>query len=828
MKKIWLPIFLSIFATVGFSKTIGIWQDIRSHISDGMIMTMEKDGWETVILKGNDLSNEEKLAGLDVLFLPGGWNAYFYADFAARRAMVKFAAGGKGILAGAFRSGWVRTANRPLFPEVGAVYNRVNGPYVSAYGNSALAKAIDKPFCPGGWDHLVVDVGPKGEVFAVNGDDPVGVFGEVYGGRYVVFGAFIGMDAKTEPMPKTDGNALLAMLNWLASAKKLSPDAVNRYQQQAEIDFLRREMLYDWTIDSRGPDRSAGVIPSVYHKYTLPLESRLYTLRYMSDFLSDSQKQGVAPLITKLEKALADLETRYKQVITAKTTSINRMSLNELLADNPYVQGEQLTEKVEAITGQPEAATKKMLQSLKRPGVYASKELAIFLYETAIAESFMSKATFDQINAEAEKAINDTKSAVANAKRAREAEEFKKDAATLDSLIKDVVSDDVETRRTVSLELGRIGNSKASATLIKLLNDSDEQVRVNAIMALAWMQAKDAVPELIKLTKDKNIRIKSRTIQALGQIGDPVAIPVILENINNADPFVSENAIISAGWLKAKAAVPALMKIVETGSAGIGEERVKMYSAIRALGNIGDTCVVAKLEELAASTNDFPRTRASGLVDPIPNIYSTPQGLGLKRYCELALKDIADGGKKTPGVNQPSYLATKDKFFALTKNFNAFAGRAESIIMAPGFRESGLTTLPHFLQAGFTGVHNAWGSQDLNPESYFKMLKTAGELDLIWIDVLPINAFPYRAPFYKNNPQNGVEKAAADLLLDTFYDEPAFAGFWSEETYPGIKAKPSDFEAWLSERYGPGYRKTLGLKADEQLPAHSGEFSSIL
>ena len=51
---------------------------------------------------------------------------------------------------------------------------------------------------------MVTKVGPLGKVFAVSGDDPVGVYGEVYGGRYLIFGAFIGIGAKTEPMQGTE------------------------------------------------------------------------------------------------------------------------------------------------------------------------------------------------------------------------------------------------------------------------------------------------------------------------------------------------------------------------------------------------------------------------------------------------------------------------------------------------------------------------------------------------------------------------------------------------------------------------------------------------
>ncbi|NLE67886.1 MAG: hypothetical protein GX608_10730, partial [Lentisphaerae bacterium] len=84
-----MALAIGLFANAGWGRTVGLWQDGRSGITDGMLKTLAEAGWQTEILKGKDLSDEAKLGGLDVLFLPGGHNAYFFADFKARRAMVK-------------------------------------------------------------------------------------------------------------------------------------------------------------------------------------------------------------------------------------------------------------------------------------------------------------------------------------------------------------------------------------------------------------------------------------------------------------------------------------------------------------------------------------------------------------------------------------------------------------------------------------------------------------------------------------------------------------------------------------------------------------------
>ena len=770
---------------VAWGRTVGLWKDARSYITDGMLATLREGGWQTVILERKDLSDGGGLADLDVVFLPGGWNAYYFANFAARRNLVRFVAGGKGILAGAFRSGYVRTANRPLFPQVGATHNRVNGPWISAFGDSDLAKAIDQPFCPGGWDHLVVKVGPLGKVFAVNGSDPVGVYGDVYGGRYLIFGAFIGMDAKTEPMQGTPRRAFLKMIEWLAATPKL-PDADRAsHQAQADLDFLRRERLWDWTLNERGPDRGIGVIPSVHNRLATSLESRQYLLQYMSRFLSGNKRAAARSGSEALRREVELLNANMSKAVAEAVARIGRLGVDELLADKPADA------------------------------------------EAAIRQTLCPAARLAEIKKRADTAINELRPLVRAAKAKRLAREHEADLAKVPELIKDASSDDPQVRGDAVRELGRIGDSRSAKALIGALADKEERIRVEAILGLGWMQSKDAVPALIELTQGADTRVKSRALQALGQIGDARAAETVVAHIGDEHPFLSENAILSAGWLKARAAVPVLSRIVSTLDPKIGEQRLLMIAALRSLGHIGDPAALPKLEEIVATTNDFPRTRRAGRA-AIANIYATPQGLGLKRYSELAIAQIKGGGRPEPGVRQPDFLASKDAFHAFDRSFNALAGRPLNILMPLTFAEDGVSLLPYLVEAGLTGVHNAWGSQDADPDQYVRMIDAAGELGLRWIDVLPVNAFPYRQPYYTDNAQMSVEKAGADLVLSKFRDARAFAGFWSEETYPSIRATASDFEAWLEKKHGPDFRAKLGLGSDVALPSNGRQFREIM
>ncbi|MDA1142333.1 MAG: HEAT repeat domain-containing protein [Planctomycetota bacterium] len=773
MKRLNLCLFLTVLLAAGTSwgATVGLWKDGRSYITEGMLKTLTDEGWQTVILQGKDLSDEAKLGALDVIFLPGGWNAYWFADFNARRAMVKYVASGKGILAGAFRSGYVRTANRPLLPQVGATYNRVNGPWVSAFGDSELAKAIEQPFCPGGWDHLVVKVGPLGKVFAVSGEDPVGVYGEVHGGRYLIFGGFIGMDAKTEPMQGTPRQALLKMLEWLNAAPKLSDADKARNQAQADLEFLRRERLWDWTVNERGPDRGCGLIPSVRDLLAVPLESRLYTFEYMSQFLAGDKRDGARAEMDALKKEVAILEANTKKALADTAARIGRLSAEELLANKAADARDTLSESLFPAT---------RLTEIKKRA------------DTAISELFPL---------------------VRAVKAQRIAAEHEADIAKISALVKDTSSADVTIRRGAALELGRIGGGKAARPLIKLLKDSDERVRVNAILGLGWMQSKAAVRELRKLTEGDDVKMRRRAVQALGQIGDAKAAKALLARLPDPDFYTAENAILALGWLKAKSAVTPLLEMVERLDAKDRRQRSLALAAVRALGHIGDPAALPALEKLEKETDDFPWGRRGNKT--ITNIYSTAQSLGLKGHAALAIAEIKAGGRSEVGVRQADFLAVKDKFYGLTRRFNALAGRV-SILRNVNFADDHAGLWPYLWEAGFTGVHQAWGEQDYaDPEKYVELVQAASEFDLLWIDIMPAggNTFGGRQ-VSAGYGLHGVEKPGADVVLLRFQDVPAFHGFWWEETYPDLSVPGDEFEAWLKNKHGAEFRKKLEVPAD--------------
>ncbi len=758
MKKWVVLLAMATGAGLGWGKTVGLYTDpgsggAKSALYPGMVQTIQDAGWQTVTIVGADLAKSEKTDGLDVIFLSGGHNMYNFAGFEARRNMVRFVAGGKGIFAGGCRGGYVRTSNRPIFPQVGATHNRVNGPYIFPTGDSVLAKAIDRPFCPGGWDHMTIKLGPAGKVFAVNGDDPVGVYGEVYGGRYLLFGSFIGAEAGTNAMTGASRRLLLTALDWLASAPKAGEDETAKQQAAADLEFLRREKIWDWTLNERGPDRQPGILPGLRNRKALELQSRQYTLQYLNQFPIRKQLDGFRAAEGELKNAVAELDRNVQKATADIMARIGRMTAAELTA-----------------------------------------ETALF-DRAALDEQIMSAARMKEMIALGDRAIEALRPRVDDVKAERLAAERKQDAAAAPALIAKCASDDAAIRLEAVRELGRIGAPNAVPALIKRLADADEAIRIQAVLGLGWMQAKAAVPALIDAVNGRDPAMRRRAAQALGQIGDARAIQTLRARIGDKDTDLALNAILALGWLKAKEAVPELLALVtlqdDLKPADYGNRQV---AAIRALGHIGDPAALPTLENVLKNAKDFPEDKKRRR--RYTNIYASPEPLGTGVHAGLAIAEIQAGGRSEIGVRQPDYLASRDKFYGLTRSFNALAGRPFTGQSKPSL------LWPYLWQAGMTGIHQAWGSPTWDSTNYLESVKAAGELDLRWIDVMP------------GGTRRDIVKPDTEMVLLAYRDMPAIQGFWSEETYPDLAISGPNFEAWLVEQHGSDYRKKLGLPAD--------------
>ena len=734
---------------------VGVFQDGRTGDLTGALETLKLAGLESRVISQKDLQDPKLLADLDVLYFCGGWGGYFYTGKEGGRTVVNFVARGKGVFASAFRTGAVRSATRPLFPEVAESHHQTNANFVFAQGDHPVLAGFPKAFAHRGWDHLVMTKGPLGTTFLADVDgSPVGVAGEVYGGRYLALSLFLpmGKDAYTGP----EQTLFLNCMRWLNGAKRLEGAALDQSILTAETAYLRRMRTMDYTWADRGADATCGVIPAAYYELRMRLEAPALRLRTLEERLAGEGKAQAGRTRGELEEALATLDQNYARLVQERLATIARMDHAALLAD-----------KADAI-------------------------------KAALPNQLLPDLTRETLPTEAARVIATLEPQARTVKTAQDAKEHQADLERVPALLQQAAALAPAARRAAALELGRIGDTAAAPQLVKLLADPDEQVQVNAIMALAWLQAKAAVPALLPLAQSDRDRLRRRAVQALGQIGAAEATPALQGLLAHADHHTAINAILALGWLRDPRAVAPLSAVLTSADAKDARQRDRACAAAVALGCSGQAEALPALKQMLApeTVKLWAPHYAGGL----------QESFGLPKYCELAVAALEGKTTAAPGIAQPYYLALRRHANGLRDDHNFFLGRPDLFVGQPPFKQDPTGLFDYATSVGANGFLMGWGSRTATekqtPLGRADYLKTMGERDLRLIMDLP-PAFGSVA-----------DKAGCETRVRLSGDGPALAGLWSEETYPWPSTTPESWTAWLSTTYGADWRTRLGLAAD--------------
>jgi len=801
---------------------VGVFKDRRSCEIEGVMKTLEAERFAAKVITKIDLREPEKLKELRVIYLPAGWNAYQFADFSSRKNLVDFVAQGKGILSGAFRSGWNRTSNRPLFPQVGYTYAKNNAMFLFPRGDSLLVEGFDEPYCVDNFDVMLVRKGPQGRAFAVDsGGQSVGVYGEPFGGRYLILGCFISPFSKEE-LKGLKRTVFMNCIRWLAQAPARTEVETTRDREAAELDFLRRELYYDWLLDDTGPDRNLGALPQIRNELEMPLLSRQWRLQYLAEGLNGEDRDAAREAERDLLRALDRLKRNYEALAKDKELEIKSAARAALVKDHPVLDKQAVAEKVAARAAEAlDGELKKLASGIARGRASAGTRKAVLkvFHRAELRECILPSNEAQVLLAAADGVLAGLAPKAEDAARKARAEARKRDARTVPALIEQCSRQEPLERDEAVLELGRIGDPRAVKILTRLTEDGDPQVRTHAIQALAWMRAKDAVPVLMKAAGSEDRWTRRRVVQALGQIGDPRAAQTLLKAVSDQDYHVRQNAVLALGWLGEKAAAGLLLKLVKEGDREDPYERELMLAAVSALGHIGDERARPALRHWADTADDLPDRGRRGIHK---NIYAISGTLGFQRQAELALAEIEAGGHKDAGVSQHPGLTSRSRFYGLQKSFNFLAGRVMSYVGGRYFKDDLDGLFACVRACGGTGINCGWDVARCRyePDEYKQVVRKAGEYGLKWIDTMPSPSTGFRISRkhkYERVMKNGniLSKPAAEVTLLAYQDLPGFQGFWAEETWPYVSLEDpvvqEAFQAYLQRKHGKDFRKILAL-----------------
>jgi len=421
-----------------WSKTVGVWKVAPMYVNDSMVNSLSNAGWTVVTVGNTNLIDGAVLESLDVLFVPGGWDVYRLAGFKARRHIVRFVAGGKGLF-----DAEVDAAKRPLFPQVGTTGWGVTNPRITASGTNELAAKLGERFLITNCACLNLNVGSKGKVLAVSGTVPVGVHGEVYGGRYVLLGfSPLGdtnnMENMVQPTvgaeepevalekgPKAVPKLLPTLLDWLAAPPKLAAVDKSRQQALADLDFLRQERLGDWTQNRGGGGTQyedlwighLSLVPEMNSRLRLPLKKRLFQLNDLSRSLRGGSHGRYCALTNEVQQTLEQLNRRYRELWTNTVARIQQMDYSELAQENPYVNAAGVLKRIEGAPGKSEAEKAAIMALVNRcvsdnPPVDASLTVAFYLHDQEISRQLLPAERLTGLLDRCDQAIADFRASI--------------------------------------------------------------------------------------------------------------------------------------------------------------------------------------------------------------------------------------------------------------------------------------------------------------------------------------------------------------------------------------------------------------------------------
>lgn len=132
-------------------------------------------------------------------------------------------------------------------------------------------------------------------------------------------------------------------------------------------------------------------------------------------------------------------------------------------------------------------------------------------------------------------------------------------SATVELLIGQLKSEDLEVRRSAVVALGRIGDSTATPALIESLND--ESLAIDVANALGQIGDARAVDGLLNQIGNADASVRQAAVSALNSLSVPTMSERIIPLLRDPDPNVRESAVKIAGYFGYPESADALLEL---------------------------------------------------------------------------------------------------------------------------------------------------------------------------------------------------------------------------------------------------------------------------
>lgn len=136
------------------------------------------------------------------------------------------------------------------------------------------------------------------------------------------------------------------------------------------------------------------------------------------------------------------------------------------------------------------------------------------------------------------------------------------------------------TLRNIGIEILELLGPEAFTTIVRLLDDSDDDVVKFAVDILANRKEEQAVDFLSGLLNHRNPNVRASVVVCLGRIGAASTVPVLLKALNDEEEWVRFSAIEGLGLMHDSRALFPLLGIIERDSGLTKEAAIEALSKI--------------------------------------------------------------------------------------------------------------------------------------------------------------------------------------------------------------------------------------------------------
>ena len=131
--------------------------------------------------------------------------------------------------------------------------------------------------------------------------------------------------------------------------------------------------------------------------------------------------------------------------------------------------------------------------------------------------------------------------------------------------------------------LGRIGDSRAVARLLRALEDPAMTVRRASIVALLRLEAMNAVPRIARLLEeDESGGVRVIAAGVLGKFEDPRAVSALVRALGDAQWYVRQASATALGQIGDQRAIAALEKATRDPRKSVARAAAAALRALRA------------------------------------------------------------------------------------------------------------------------------------------------------------------------------------------------------------------------------------------------------